>query len=94
MNGLYLQLPDGIHTFGLWAINNPKIYDELDRISREHPKSSLWFRQSDSLDIKSFKHQNKSFLFIEFLGQELDDNSALKQCEEIAEIIGYPLQIL
>jgi hypothetical protein len=80
------------------------IYDELDRISKEHPKSSLWFRQSDSsfnievLDgygnMQSLKRKDKSFLFIEFLGQELDDDSAFRQCEEIAKIIGCQLQIL
>jgi hypothetical protein len=97
LNGLYMHLQDGIHGYGIQAINNPAVYAELERFfyrtnsDQNSPLYGKWFRQGDS----AFPNkEDKSWLFIEFLGQDLDDDSALAQCEAIARSIGCELQIL
>ena len=92
LNGLFMQLPDQCgHTYGIWAINNPQLYDALRYIFFSHPMKGKWFLQSDS---NHTGNGDKSAIFIEFLGQGLNDDSALQQCENIASSIGTQLQIL
>ena len=89
--GVYMQTPACGHTYGIWALNHLNAYDALDRVFRSHPLRGKWFRQSDT----NYKDNgDKSGLFIEFLGQGLDEYSALEQCEAIAKEMGYHLQIL
>lgn len=87
--GLYASLPDrgSSKTYGLQAINSPEIYDALKkRFSGE--KELHFFFQGDSFYMAG---SNKSFLFVEFFGERLDDDSFLELVERISEEIGYPI---
>jgi hypothetical protein len=89
LKGLYMSLPDCGHTYGIQAINNDRIYDCLFEYWR-HNNQGKWFLQGNS----AHGTGDKEWLYIEFLGQSLDDDSALAICEEIARVIGCELQIL
>lgn len=90
LKGLYMHVPECGHTYGISSINEPDLYDKLRSLFFQYKRWG-WFLQSDS---ERTCTGNKSYLFIEFLGQSLNDNSALEQCEFIASELGVPLNIL
>jgi len=88
MKGLFMHLSDGLHTYGIQAINDAKIYDKL-RFYFFNSGNNNWFLQGDSM----MTSKDKSWLFIEFLNVPLNDSTALALCEKIAKDIGEHLQI-
>lgn len=88
MKGLFMHLSDGLHTYGIQAINDAKIYDKLKAYFFNSGNNN-WFLQGDSMTWQ----KDKSWLFIEFLGESLTDSTALALCEKIAKDIGEHLQI-
>ena len=94
LNGLYLELPSCGHTYGISAINNTIIYDKLHAWFFRNWKTLRIFLQSDS-DVNNYgRPEDKSYLFIEFLGMNLDDDRALMVSELIANELKEELKIL
>jgi hypothetical protein len=90
LKGLYMHVPECGHTYGISSINEPDLYDRLRSLFFQN-RGGRWFLQSES---ERTCLGDKSFLFIEFLGQSLNDDSALEQCEQIASELRVPLNIL
>ena len=90
LKGLYIVSPDGIHTFGIQSINDEESYDELKKFFFEEKDSRL-FLQSDS-GIQN--PEDKSYLFIEYLGFKPDEFIAMQESEYIAKKIGIELNYL
>lgn len=82
LKGLYLELPKCGHTYGLSAINDNVVYDQLSVWFYDNSNTYKIFRQSDSqFSVK----ENKSYLYIEFLGENLNDDTALSLALKIAK---------
>ena len=90
LKGLYMVFPDGMHTFGIQSINDEDSYNKLKKFFFEENDSRL-FLQSDS-GIQN--PEDKSYLFIEYLGFKPDDFIAMQESEYIAKKIGLELKYL
>ena len=91
LKGLYMSLPECGHTYGIKALNDYNIYIKLKNYFNQHRLEFKWFLQGDSLAETINDH---SWLFIEFLGMGLNDDTALMFCENIAKEINCKLNIL
>jgi hypothetical protein len=95
LDGLYMTLPECGHTYGIQAISPRKVdnsaYNKLSEYFYKHLREYKWFRQGDS---QFAVNGDKHWLFIEFLGMGLDDDSALEFCQQIASEIGEELKLL
>ena len=90
--GLYFHEATSGHTWGVEAVNSSEIYHKLSGFFYKHGYEKKWFRQGDS----NFRGVgDSSWLFIEFLGQNLNNREeALEQAQKIARKLGVELKIL
>ena len=88
LSGLYLELPACGHTYSISAVNDMKAYSCLDEWFYANRSILKIFRQSDS---RHRSDDDYSYLNIEFLGENLDDNTALHLAETVAEM--YDLKL-
>ena len=87
LKGLYMVSPDGIHSYGIQSINDKNSYDKLKKFFFEEHDSRL-FLQSDSGVLNP---DDKSYLFIEYLGFKPDEFIAIQESDYIAKKIGEEL---
>jgi len=92
LKGLYLRFPDGMHTWGLEALNDKKLYDKLFMWwmkSKEKGYEKLGaFKQGDS---EFMSPHGKEWLYIEFLGTYAEAD-VLEIAEKIAKELNEELK--
>lgn len=75
--GLYIHLKACGHTYGIQCYGDKDLYREMKTLYATDPMCKKHFLQGD--DSKT------SWLFIEFLGERHDDDTAVALCEEFAK---------
>jgi len=88
LKGLYMSTPACGHTYEIQSIHNPILYLRLKRWFHLNKDNYRVFLQGDSQNQRT---GDFGYLIIEFLGMDLNDDTALELCEKIGTEIGYPL---